>query len=238
MIVQACINGARPSDFHPALPLTIRAMVRDSVQCVEAGASELHIHPRNADGVESLNATDELISSLRRACPGTLVGVSTGDWIEGDAAATRNAITNWKMPPDYASVNLSEDNAPAIMALLEQMGVGVEAGLATADDAKRFITLPESRRVFRILVELDEQQPDEADHIADDIAKLLADAGLARPILLHGCDATVWHFVRRARQNLWSTRVGLEDGCFLESGEVAESNAALVEEAVKIFRQR
>ncbi|MGO6907405.1 3-keto-5-aminohexanoate cleavage protein, partial [Rhizobium ruizarguesonis] len=23
MIVQACINGARPSDFHPLLPLTI-----------------------------------------------------------------------------------------------------------------------------------------------------------------------------------------------------------------------
>ncbi len=50
MIIQACINGARPSDFHPALPLTITTMVRDSLKCVESGASELHIHPRNADG--------------------------------------------------------------------------------------------------------------------------------------------------------------------------------------------
>ena len=237
MIVQACINGARPSDFHPALPLTIEAMVRDSVQCVEAGASELHIHPRNDDGRESLAAVDELMTSLRRRCPGTLVGVSTGDWIERDAAATRNAIANWKALPDYASVNLSEANAPAIIALLGQMGVGIEAGLATVDDAKRFITLPESRRVFHILIEIDEQQQNEADHIADDIAKVLADAGIARPILLHGSDATVWHFVRRARQNLWSTRVGFEDSCFLESGEIAESNADLVAAAMKIFRQ-
>ncbi|MEO1986475.1 MAG: 3-keto-5-aminohexanoate cleavage protein [Martelella sp.] len=237
MIVQACINGARDSDFHPNLPLTLDAMVLDGMKCVAAGASELHVHPRDADGRESLQAVDQLVAAMRRACPGTLIGISTGDWIEGDDAATRQAIVNWQIPPDYASVNLSEADAPAIIALLGRMGVGVEAGLATVDDARRFISLPESSRVFRVLIEIDEQQQDEADRLADEIANVLEEAGIARPILLHGFDATVWHFVRRARQNRWSTRIGLEDGRLLQGGEMAEGNADLVAEAVKIFRQ-
>ena len=194
------------------------------MKCVEAGASELHIHPRNADGRESLDTADALITSLRRVCPGTRVGVSTGDWIEGNAAATRNAIANWKVLPDAASVNLSEAHSPEIIALLGQVGGGVEAGLATVEDARRFVTLPESNRVFRILIEIDEQARHEADHIADDIAKVLEKAGIARPMLLHGSDATVWHFVRRARQKCWSTRVGVEDGRLLQDGTTTMQN--------------
>jgi uncharacterized protein (DUF849 family) len=58
MIVQACLNGARRSDFHPQLPLTAEAMTRDGASCVEAGATELHIHPRGSHGRESLLAVD------------------------------------------------------------------------------------------------------------------------------------------------------------------------------------
>ncbi len=38
MIVQACINGARATGFHPALPLTTDAMARDGAACLAAGA--------------------------------------------------------------------------------------------------------------------------------------------------------------------------------------------------------
>ncbi|PON04258.1 hypothetical protein ATY29_27070 [Rhizobium hidalgonense] len=54
LIVQACINGARANDFHPRIPLTVDAMVRDAAASVAAGAAELHTHPREADGKESL----------------------------------------------------------------------------------------------------------------------------------------------------------------------------------------
>src|ERR1700689_1534605 len=54
MIVQACMNGARDVDFHPALPLTVEAMARDGASCVAAGAAELHLHPRGPDRRESL----------------------------------------------------------------------------------------------------------------------------------------------------------------------------------------
>ena len=54
MIIQACLNGARPAGYHPALPLTPDAIAHDAAACVAAGAAELHIHPRGADGRESL----------------------------------------------------------------------------------------------------------------------------------------------------------------------------------------
>ncbi|TPM34439.1 3-keto-5-aminohexanoate cleavage protein [Mesorhizobium sp. B2-3-5] len=236
MIVQACINGARPRDFHPALPLTARAMASDAAACVAAGAAELHIHPRGGDGRESLAAVDATVLAVRGACPGTLIGVSTGAWIENDVARTREAIAGWRELPDYASVNLSEADAPAVMELLRQRGVGIEAGLATTIDAERFVALAGHSRVLRILIEIDMQDLAAALAEAHAIAAVLERAEVRRPILLHGADATVWPFVELARRKRWSTRVGLEDGKTLADGSVAKDNAEIVAAAVAMFR--
>ncbi|WP_027057721.1 3-keto-5-aminohexanoate cleavage protein [Mesorhizobium loti] len=236
MIVQACINGARQRDFHPRLPLTAQAMASDAAACVAAGAAELHMHPRGADGRESLAAVDGTVLAVRQACPGTFVGVSTGAWIENNVARTRAAISGWRELPDYASVNLSEADAPAVMALLRHRGVGIEAGLATIADAEHFVALADHDRVLRILIEIDIQDLSAALDEAHGIEAVLERAGVRRPILLHGVDATVWPFVELAYDKRWSTRVGLEDGKTLADGTVAKDNAAIVAAAVAIFR--
>ena len=197
----------------------------------------MHIHPRGAHGRESLSAIDASIPAVRRACPGTLIGVSTGAWIENDDAGTRRAIAAWTALPDYASVNLSEPDAPAVMQSLHDRGVGIEAGLGAIADAERFVALAGHTRVFRILIEIGEQDFAEAQRIAGAIAAVLARANLQRPILRHGFDATVWPFVTLARQRRW-TRVGLEDGKSLPDGTVAEKHATLVAAAVAIIRAR
>ena len=234
MIVQACINGARPQGYHPRLPLTVDAIASDAADCVAAGAGELHIPARGPDGRESLSAVDETVRAVRRTCPGTFVGVSTGAWIESDETRTRDCIAAWRELPDYASVNLSERDAPAVIGLLHSMGVGVEAGLATVADAERLVALADCRRALRILIEIEEPDLVRADAVADGIAKVLDQAGVWRPILLHGSEATVWHFVKRAHEMRWSTRVGLEDGSQLPNGQTAAGNAALVSETVRL----
>ncbi|AZO44253.1 3-keto-5-aminohexanoate cleavage protein [Mesorhizobium sp. M7D.F.Ca.US.005.01.1.1] len=236
MIVQACINGARSRDFHPQLPLAAETMASDAAACVTAGAAELHIHPRGADGRESLAAVSATVRAVRQACPGTLVGVSTGAWIENDVERTRAAIADWRELPDYASVNLSEADAPAVMVLLRQRGVGIEAGLATVADAERFVGLADHDRVLRILIEIDIPDLSAALDEAHGIAAVLERAGVRRPILLHGVDATIWPFVALAHQKRWSTRVGLEDGKTLADGTTAKDNAEIVAAAVAIFR--
>lgn len=238
MIVQACINGARPADFHTTLPLDANAMARDGATSVAAGAAELHVHARGSDRQESLSpaAMDPTIAALRRACPGTLIGVSTGAWIENDDVSTLVAIAGWRELPDYASVNLSEAAAPIVMESLRQRGIGIEAGLASIADAERLVSLDHGGRVLRILIEISEQTLDEAFAVSDGIEKVLKRAGIRRAVLLHGADATVWPFVRRAAERNWSTRVGLEDGKELPDGTVASGNAALTAAAVAIFR--
>jgi uncharacterized protein (DUF849 family) len=171
-------------------------------------------------------AVDTTVLSLRRACPGTLIGVSTGAWIESDEVHTRDCIAQWNELPDYASVNLSERDAPAIIELLRRRGIAVEAGLASVADAERLVKLPGTRPVLRILIEIEEHDLGVARQVASNIAAVLDRAGSRRPILLHGVDATVWPLVELARQRRWSTRIGLEDGKHLP-GTIASDNAAL-----------
>ena len=237
MIVQACINGARPEGYHPALPLTTDTMIADAMECISSGAGELHIHPRDPERNESLAHVDELVRGIRSACPGTLVGVSTGAWIENDIALTRQRIQEWSSLPDYASVNLSESDAPEVFAILETKGVGIEAGIATVEDAKRFVSLPQRDRVFRVLFEIEEQDFEKSEATLQGIETVLSEAKIQRPVLLHGFGSTVWHFVREARIRRWSTRVGLEDGNRLKDQSMATSNAELVAEAVALFRR-
>jgi uncharacterized protein (DUF849 family) len=235
MIVQACLNGSRAIGFHPRLPLTSEDIANEGASCIAAGAAELHLHSRGATGKESLAAVDNAVLSLRRACPGTLIGVSTGAWIENDEVHTRNCIAQWNELPDYASVNLSERDAPAVIDLLRRRGIGVEAGLASVGDAERLVKLPGHRSVLRILIEIEEQDLGVARQVAANIAAVLHRAGLRRPILLHGVDGTVWPLVELARQRRWSTRVGFEDGKHLPDGTIASDNAALVTAALTMF---
>lgn len=234
MILQACLNGARPTGYHPALPLSLPAMLADAQAVVAAGANELHIHPRDASARESLHAVTPLLQALRPTCPGTLIGVSTGAWIEADPAQTRKAIAGWQALPDYASVNLSEPDAPAVIALLSERCVGVEAGLATPACAERLVTLPQAKTVFRILIEVENQSIAQAEADMTGILTVLARAGIARQILLHGFDATIWHFVNLAAQRGFSTRIGLEDGKLMPDGSPAPDNAAMIRAAREI----
>jgi len=241
MIVQACLNGARPVGFHSRLPITPAQIVADGVEATRAGAAELHVHVRNDEGAETLApaAVDAVVGGLRQELPGTLVGISTGAWIEKDDARRLAAIDGWRTVPDYASVNLSEADAPTVFAKLRSRGVAVEAGLGSLADAERFIAENLARESLRILIELDDgQQRSEAAHaIADGILAALAGADIRTPILIHGADDNVWSFVERAARERYSTRVGLEDGSTLADGRTAGSNGELVSAAVAIMRR-
>lgn len=235
MIVQGCLNGARKPGFHSRLPLTPAALADDAAACVAAGAAEFHIHPRAADGRESLSseAVGDAVAAIRARLPGTLIGVSTGAWIEGDADRTLAAIGSWRVAPDYASVNFSEPTAPAVIELLRHQRVGIEAGIWTVADAERLVRLGPSARVLRVLLEIDGPR---AEAQADAIRAVLDRAALRRPLLLHGSGESAWALVAAAARHRMSTRIGLEDTDRLPDGSVAADNAALVAAAVRIMR--
>jgi uncharacterized protein (DUF849 family) len=238
MIVQACLNGGHPSSYHPALPTTIPALVEDGVKVLSAGASELHLHVRG-EGVESLapDDVDATIKALREALPGTLLGISSGAWIEKDDDRVLAYVGRWSVRPDYASVNLSERNAPALIETLHRRGIGIEAGLADKKDAERLVILGLDRLALRILVEIGEQDIERAHAVTDEILAVLRSAPFARPILLHGADASAWPLLRRAVESGFSTRIGLEDVKVLPDGSVTPSNAELVATAARLVQE-
>jgi uncharacterized protein (DUF849 family) len=233
MIVQACLNGRHQRDWHPRVPTTPDAIVADAAEAVRAGANELHIHIRDGEGRETLrpDVVNETMAGLRKACPGTLVGISTGVWIERDDAQRRDYLNKLSVLPDYASVNVNEDDSAGVIALLAERGIGVELGLWVAGDARRALDLNLFARSFRILLEIMHQ--DDAAALAELAA---IEAVLARAprksILLHGDRAQVWPLADAAFARGYSTRVGLEDGKHLPDGALAESNAALVKAAI------
>lgn len=237
-ILQACLNGALSRDAAEGVPITASDLARDALAVRRAGAEALHLHPRGQDGAESLapEVLDDTLAAVRQAVPGMPVGVATGDWIAPGGAARRADIAAWRTLPDYASVNLSEPDAPEVMALLLDMGVGIEAGLWTEADARRFAALPEAPRALRVLIE--PVDPDAAAAAATfrAVRAVLGEAGLDLPVLLHGLDATAWPVLGLAAAEGVSTRIGFEDTLTLPDGSPAPSNAALVEAARRLFR--
>ena len=138
----------------------------------------------------------------------------------------------WTTRPDYVSVNLVEEDAPDVIAMMVGMGVGVEAGLWSVADAQRFVALRVSAGCLRVLIEIIEQEVDGGLAAAAAIIEVLDRAGSALPRLLHGYERTTWPLVREAWRRGLDTRIGLEDVLELPSGERAADNAALIRAAI------
>jgi uncharacterized protein (DUF849 family) len=234
-MLQACLNGARGRDFNHAVPITPQELARDAAACRTAGANEFHIHPRNAKGVESFAAGDiaAALRAVRASVPGAPIGVSTREGIMADPVARQRAFQSWDVLPDYVSVNLSEVDAPEVIALMLKRGIGIEAGLATVADAERYVALPKAAACLRILIEIEEQESADALGAAQNIIAALDRAGSRLPRQLHGYDACKWAMHGEALRLGLDQRIGLEDGKLLPDGRIAESNAGLIAAAVE-----
>ncbi|MFD6752007.1 3-keto-5-aminohexanoate cleavage protein [Micromonospora gifhornensis] len=240
----ACLNGDRGRDSHPDVPLSPTELAADAARCAGLGVGAVHVHPRTADGVESLRPADiaDAVVAIRAAVPGLPVGVSTGAWIEPDPLARAAAVGAWTVLPDFASVNAHEPGAEAVARALHERGVMVEAGLWTvpAVEAYHGWRVP----VGRVLVEC--MAPSSESALAEAAAMLDAlapsghgghlDAGLdtGSPVLLHAEGAGVWVVLAEAVRRGLDTRIGLEDTLRLPDGSLARDNAALVAAAVAL----
>jgi uncharacterized protein (DUF849 family) len=234
MLLQAALNGPFGKDDHPAMPVTAGELARDAVACVAAGARAVHLHPRDGDGRESLEAVvvDAVAAQVREAC-GVPVGVSTGAWIERDPERRVALVGGWSAP-DYASVNLSEDGHREIMKALLDGGVGIEAGVWSVQDAERLAATGLADRVTRVLVEPVDLTEEGALALIDEVHAVLDRHVLSAPRLQHGDGAATWVLIADAARRGVDTRVGLEDTLRDPDGSQTSGNAALVAAAVAL----
>ena len=202
-MIQAALNGDRRCNEHPGIPCSAEELARDAAACVSAGAVELHLHPRDANGVETLDPLT-IYSTVRqvKAVANVPVGVSTGAWIEPDLERRLTLIRSW-YGPDYASVNCSEDGAIEVMYALISAGIGIEVGIGTPEEVDIFARslLVFSNAVVRILVEpIGAELPDEdaAKTRFDAIHHRLDTLGFMNPRLQHTDGPLTWFALRDA----------------------------------------
>jgi uncharacterized protein (DUF849 family) len=236
VLIKACLNGGRPADAHPALPMTAEQLAEAAVAATAAGAAAVHVHPRDAEGRQSHAAgvIGDAVSAIRQACPGLPIGVTTILRITNDPAERLRQVQAWKVLPDFASVNWFEPGAPELAGLLISMGVGVEAGLATVADARAFAAYASASRCLRILVEVRERDGVDAVTLASRMDSVLDAAGLSVPRLHHGFGADTWRVIAAGFDRGRDVRIGLEDVLTLPDGSTAKDNADLVSTAVAL----
>lgn len=235
MSLQVCLNGARHPDEHPGVPRTPQECARVAAEAVAAGADDVHVHPRTADGRDSLVADDvaawvEAVSSA----VDVPVGVTTGAWAWTGGLARTEAIRSWHLLPAHASVNWHEDDAGAVADALTDRGVAVNAGLWTAAAARAWLASPQRDRTDRVLLELADAPGQEA--AAQELVELVSAADV--PLLLHGEERSAWPMLRWAGERGLATRIGLEDVLVGPAGEPVEDNAELVRHARALLTER
>ncbi len=238
MRLQACLNGSRAADDHPALPLAPRAVADDALRCVRAGADGVHVHPRGPDGAETLDADDvaRTLLAIRRVAPDVEISISTGAWIEPDPLRRLGLVRRWQHRPDVASVNLAEPGALEVAEVLLDHDIAIEAGLWSVDDIDRLEVSGLAGRCRRLLVEtVSGETPEVATALATTMLERLAEIDATGDRLVHGSGRSTWPVLTLAGRLGHATRIGLEDTRRLPDGRTAESNAALVATACRLL---
>ncbi len=222
------MNGTRTHAEHPAVPQTPAELAADAVAVRRAGAFAVHVHPRDADGDQTLAAVacDAAVAAIHAAAPGLPVGLSTLAAIDPDPFQRAAAVRGWRRAPDFVSVNFSELGWAGIVRAALHAGIAVEAGLATPADAEELAASPFAHQVLRALVEVD-GGVEEARAVSERIPDWI-------PQLWHGFGERTWDILPAAVAAGHDVRVGLEDVLVLPDGRVAENNAELVAAAVQL----
>ncbi|HET9709855.1 MAG TPA: 3-keto-5-aminohexanoate cleavage protein [Gemmatimonadales bacterium] len=236
-LLQAALNGGRRRDDYPTVPWTPEDLARSAADAVAAGAAAIHVHVRDARGVETLEPADiaRTVSALRTAVARVPVGVSTGAWIVSNTERRHHLVECWTELPDYASVNFDEPGAELLAELLLRRAIGIEAGVANTIAATRFARSGLAARCLRILLEPMTQDLTAALDVVRDVEGVLDEARIGIPRLLHGVDRTAWPMIGEAAQRGYQTRIGFEDTVTLPDGAPAPSNAALVAAARRVY---
>ncbi len=110
-ILCCAITGSVPTKAdNPAVPISVSEQVESSHAAVEAGASIIHAHVRNADQTPTSDPDKfaALKEGLEKHCPGVIIQFSTG----GRSGAGKDRGGMLPLRPDMASLSVGSNNFP------------------------------------------------------------------------------------------------------------------------------
>ncbi len=248
-ILCCAITGSVPTKAaNPAVPISISEQVESSLAAVEAGASIILAHVRNADQTPSSDPDKfaRLQEELRRHCPEVIIQFSTG----GRSGAGQERGGMLSLRPDMASLSVGSNNFPTrvyenppdlvawLASEMQKYEVVPEIEAFDLSHILQALRLHDEGKLFgklyvQFVMGVKNAMP--ADRAVFDfyVAQMLARAPQAE-----WCAAGI-----RPNQlvvNEWAiatgghTRAGLEDNVRLDRSTLAPSNAALIARAAEL----
>ena len=248
-ILCCAITGSVPTKAaNPAVPISISEQVESSLAAVEAGASIIHAHVRNADETPSSDPEKfaRLQEELRRHRPDVIIQFSTG----GRSGAGQERGGMLPLGPDMASLSVGSNNFPT---RVYENPPDLVAWLASEMQKYEVVPEVEAFDLSHILQAL--RLHDEGKLFGKLYVQFVMGVKNAMPADRAVFDFYVAQMQARAPQAEWCaagigpnqlvvnewaiaagghTRAGLEDNVRLDRNTLAPSNAALIARAAEL----
>ena len=248
-ILCCAITGSVPTKAaNPAVPISISEQVESSLAAVEAGASIIHAHVRNADETPSSDPEKfaRLQEELRRHSPDVIIQFSTG----GRSGAGQERGGMLPLRPDMASLSVGSNNFPT---RVYENPPDLVAWLASEMQKYEVVPEVEAFDLSHILQAL--RLHDEGKLFGKLYVQFVMGVKNAMPADRAVFDFYVAQMQARAPQAEWCaagigpnqlvvnewaiaagghTRAGLEDNVRLDRNPLAPSNAALIPRAAEL----
>ena len=248
-ILCCAITGSVPTKAaNPAVPISISEQVESSLAAVEAGASIIHAHVRNADETPSSDPEKfaRLQEELRRHSPDVIIQFSTG----GRSGAGQERGGMLPLRPDMASLSVGSNNFPT---RVYENPPDLVAWLASEMQKYEVVPEVEAFDLSHILQAL--RLHDEGKLFGKLYVQFVMGVKNAMPADRAVFDFYVAQMQARAPQAEWCaagigpnqlvvnewaiaagghTRAGLEDNVRLDRRTLAPSNAALIARAAEL----
>ena len=264
IITIATTGGLHGREANPALPEQPDKIVSDFHDCYNAGASIAHIHVRDKEGRTSadLNIYNEVVDSIMSRSPGmiTQVGSGIGIWFDGEEVGhnfsleERMNLLQLAPQPDMLTVNagtfhFDHKGEEFLFSNSKKWNTEFMEGCIYRGIHNE-LEVYDLSHIANMLELRDKGVIEEPMHfsfvmgirggIPPTPANLLA-------MLDAIPDGSSWQIVSIGKHQLplstmavamgGNIRVGMEDNVYYGHGELAESNAQLVERAVRICHE-
>lgn len=252
VIISAAITGSSPNrDRNPNLPLTQTEVVSAALDCWRAGAGVIHLHARTEDGAPTIDGDcyRVVMDRIRAAGCDVIFSISTGD--VGGRVSLEERFQLLELKPEMASLlcgslNLGEKRVyvnpyefiARMCKRMSEIGCTAELEIFDAGMMATTLRLADEGMLTRSAVwqfGLGSQGAAPAD--AGTIAYLVPRVPRGAPWFLLGRDDN------QIRMNLIALalgghiRTGFEDNAHYLPGQLASSNAQLVERVARLANE-
>lgn len=250
IISVATTGGHHGKDANPNLPEQPEEIARDVAACEEAGASIVHIHARDdeGDGTKEVARFQAIRDAINEHCDDIIVNFTTGGggiWSREERIAP---ILETEPRPEMATVDLGPINFGQTRTAVNTREQNEEYAQAMLDaEVKPELELfnPGHIPEMEHLIDLDLLEP---PYWCTAIFGMQNGMPAAPRNVINFADnlpeESEWQALALGRHQLPLTttaiamgghvRVGMEDNIYYRKGELAESNAQLVERTARI----